>query len=51
MVQRVMEKCPNAESGIVVFFDEEGNMHLISKCTVQEMALASVRLAKFANEP
>ena len=51
VIQTVMERCPNAKSAIVVFFDDDGNMHLVSKCNVQEMALVSVRLAKFANEP
>ena len=51
MVQQVMEKCPNAKSGIVMIFDDQGGLHTMMHCNAQEMALASVRLAKLANEP
>ena len=48
MVREVLEKHPNARTGIIVMYDEGGAMQMLYHCTKQELALASVRLAQLA---
>ena len=50
MMAEMREQHPGAQTGIVIVFDADGGMHTQWHCNSQEMALASVRMAKLANE-
>lgn len=49
MMAMVCEEYPGVSRGIVIVFDENGDMHTNFRCNDQEMALAGARLLHLAN--
>ena len=49
-IREVLNKVPNAKSGIIVVFDDADDMHFIHVCKASQMAYAAACLLKDAVE-